>query len=427
MPGWSRTNVSASRSERHPLAVVGAQPADLRGGRRPTTGPVPLVVRAEQRSCISTTRSSAVVRRSISAPAPRRAALRMAPSVFSVVPPTSTPRWATYGIVSHPGSNRPTAARRRAPQGRAPGPRRPRARRARRRAHAVPSRRAPRRPRVPVLPRAAASGPVSGPALRSQLPQQVERGVGDDGAGREDRRRAHVAQRLHVVGRDHSADHDHHVLAPQVGQRLLQRRHQGQVAGGQGVDAHDVHVGVDRLLGDLLRRGEQRAHVDVEAEVGEGGDDHLLAPVVAVLAHLRHQDAGAAALVLGELLGRLEHLRHGLVGGPGLGAVHPGDRTDRRPVAPVDLLQRVGDLPHRRLGVRRLDRQRRAGCPRASRLTPLGRPSRPTRSARPAHGVRRPRRARRAAAPAWRPGRSTPPRCRPAARRGRPRSAAGRC
>ncbi len=51
------------------------------------------------------------------------------------------------------------------------------------------------------------------------------------------------------------------------------------------------------------RRLEQRAHVDVEAEVGEGGGDHLLAAVVPVLAHLGHQDAGPAPLGGGELGG----------------------------------------------------------------------------------------------------------------------------
>ena len=70
--------------------------------------------------------------------------------------------------------------------------------------------------------------------------------------------------------------------------------HQGQVAGGQRGHADDVHVGLDRLAGHLRRRLEERADVDVEAEVGEGGGDDLLAPVVAVLAHLGHQDAAGA-------------------------------------------------------------------------------------------------------------------------------------
>jgi hypothetical protein len=48
------------------------------------------------------------------------------------------------------------------------------------------------------------------------------------------------------------------------------------VAGRQGGDPDDVHVGLHRLPGDLLRRLEQRADVDVEAEVGERGGDDLL-------------------------------------------------------------------------------------------------------------------------------------------------------
>ena len=75
-----------------------------------------------------------------------------------------------------------------------------------------------------------------------------------------------------------------------------QRRDQRQVAGGQRGDADDVHVGLDRLAGHLGRGLEQRADVDVEAEVGEGGGDDLLAAVVAVLAHLGDQDPGTAAL-----------------------------------------------------------------------------------------------------------------------------------
>jgi hypothetical protein len=93
------------------------------------------------------------------------------------------------------------------------------------------------------------------------------------------------------------------------------------VAGGETGDAHDVHVGIDGLLSDFLGRGEQRADVDVEAHVGEGRDDDLLAAVVSVLAHLGHEDAGAATLGLLELLGGLDDL--GDVSAlAGFGAVH---------------------------------------------------------------------------------------------------------
>ena len=89
---------------------------------------------------------------------------------------------------------------------------------------------------------------------------------------------------------------------PDLGQRVAQRGHQRQVAGGQRGHPDHVHVVVGGLPRDLLGRGEQRADVDVETDVGERGRDDLLAPVVAVLAHLGDQDARPAAVGLGELL-----------------------------------------------------------------------------------------------------------------------------
>ncbi len=58
-----------------------------------------------------------------------------------------------------------------------------------------------------------------------------------------------------------------------------------------------MHVVFDRLPRGLGRRGEQRPDIDVEAEIGEGRGDHLLAAVVAVLADLGDQDARPAAFV----------------------------------------------------------------------------------------------------------------------------------
>ena len=89
---------------------------------------------------------------------------------------------------------------------------------------------------------------------------------------------------------------------PDLGQRVAQRGHQGQMPGGQRRHPDDVHVVVGGLARHLVRCGEQRADVDVEADVGERGGDHLLAAVVAVLAHLGDQDARPAAVCLGELL-----------------------------------------------------------------------------------------------------------------------------
>ena len=74
------------------------------------------------------------------------------------------------------------------------------------------------------------------------------------------------------------------------------------MARGQRRDPDHVHVGLHSLAGHLCGGGEQRPDVHVESEVGEGGGDHLLAPVVTVLPHLRHQDPGAPAVPAGELV-----------------------------------------------------------------------------------------------------------------------------
>ena len=68
------------------------------------------------------------------------------------------------------------------------------------------------------------------------------------------------------------------------------------MARGLAGHADDVHVVLDRVAGRFLGRLEQRADVDVEAEVGERGGDHLGAAVVAVLAHLHDEHARPAAL-----------------------------------------------------------------------------------------------------------------------------------
>ena len=79
-------------------------------------------------------------------------------------------------------------------------------------------------------------------------------------------------------------------------------RHQHLVAGRERADADHVDVVLDRLARRLLGRLEQGADVDVEADVGERGRDHLGAAVVAVLAELADQHARPAALGLGERL-----------------------------------------------------------------------------------------------------------------------------
>ena len=65
-------------------------------------------------------------------------------------------------------------------------------------------------------------------------------------------------------------------------------------------NAHHVHVVLDGLLRGLGRRLEQRAHVDVEADVGVSRRHDLRTAVVTVLTELRNHDARLTALFLGE-------------------------------------------------------------------------------------------------------------------------------
>ena len=126
------------------------------------------------------------------------------------------------------------------------------------------------------------------------------------------------------------------------------------MAGGLARHADHVDIvvhGVTRHLGRCL---EQRTDVDVEADVGEGRGDHLGAPVVAVLAHLHHEDARAPSRLLAK---RLDVAANGvealviLVGR----AVHTGDGTDLGPVATEHRLHGVAHLADRGAGASRVD------------------------------------------------------------------------
>ena len=96
-----------------------------------------------------------------------------------------------------------------------------------------------------------------------------------------------------------------------------------RVAGRLGRDADDMHIVLDRLPGGLGRRLEQRADIDIEADIGESGGDDLSAAVMPVLAHLADQHARPPALGLGEA---------GYVGADPLeaGIALPGPRHRRR-------------------------------------------------------------------------------------------------
>ena len=166
---------------------------------------------------------------------------------------------------------------------------------------------------------------------------------------------AGVVEEVVVLRRDHAADEDDDVAAALGLERLDDRRHQRHVAGGERRDADRVDVVLDRLAGAFLGGLEQRADVDVEAEVGEGAGDDLGAAVVAVLAELGDHHARPAPLVLGEGGDLALELL------PALGAV-VGRGVDARDLLRVGAvpapggLERVADLADRGAQAHRLDR-----------------------------------------------------------------------
>jgi hypothetical protein len=132
------------------------------------------------------------------------------------------------------------------------------------------------------------------------LLEHVLRARRDRRAGAVDALHAGGIQEVVVLLRDHAADEDDDVVGALRLQLGDDGRHQRLVAGGQRADAHRVHVVLDRLARAFLGRLEQRAHVDVEAQVGKGRGHHLGAAVVAVLAELGDHHARPAALRFAE-------------------------------------------------------------------------------------------------------------------------------
>ncbi len=135
-------------------------------------------------------------------------------------------------------------------------------------------------------------------------------------------------------------------------------RHGGEVRGRQRRDAEDMHVVLDRLPRRLVGGGEQRPDIDVEADIGEGGRDHLLAAVVAVLADLGDEDARAAALGILERIDQFLHFLDPVGHGGRLPLVDAGDGLDFGAVTPEHLFHRVRNFADGGLGARRIDRQR---------------------------------------------------------------------
>ena len=124
---------------------------------------------------------------------------------------------------------------------------------------------------------------------------------------------------------------------------------------GQRRYADNMHVVLHRLAGSFLGRLEQGADIHVEAEIGEGRCDHLLAAVVAVLAHLGDQDARAAPVLGLEAVDQLLDAVQASVHATDLRPVDPADGRNLGPVAAIYLLQSIGDFPDRCLNARGRD------------------------------------------------------------------------
>src|SRR5256712_7570582 len=175
-------------------------------------------------------------------------------------------------------------------------------------------------------------------ALADEL-QHAAGSLRDRGPGSEDRLHAGLLEERVVAGRDDAADRHDDVPRARSLELADQLGHERLVAARLRRDAHHVDVVLHRLARDLLGGLEERADVDVEAEVGKRGGDHLGAAVVAVLADLGDQHPGAPPVLDGELLDVLPQGRPFLVAGE-LASVDARDGADLGPVSPPDLLER---------------------------------------------------------------------------------------
>ena len=110
------------------------------------------------------------------------------------------------------------------------------------------------------------------------------------------------------------------------------------------------------LAGGFRRGLEQRPEIDIEADIGEGGGDHLGPPIVAVLAELDHQHARPAAVIGGKVSGfglDRGEARITVIGG----AIDPGNGADLGPIAAEGAFQGLGSLAHGSTRPARLDGQ----------------------------------------------------------------------
>src|SRR5262245_2528820 len=186
--------------------------------------------------------------------------------------------------------------------------------------------------------------------------EDAARRRGNRGAGSEDRLHARPCEEFVVLCRNDPADRDHDVARTEPLELPDHLRDERLVTPRLRGHADHVDVVLDRLARHLLGRLEERAHVDVEAQIGERGGDHLGAAVVTVLTDLGDQDARAAAVLAQEAIDLLPH--RGPVGVVAeVTAIDSRDGPDLGLVATPHLLERLRDLAHRGARACRLHRE----------------------------------------------------------------------
>ena len=146
-----------------------------------------------------------------------------------------------------------------------------------------------------------------------------------------------------ILYRNYAANADHDILTAQLFEFVHQLRQERVMSGSQRAEADHVHVVVHRILRRFFRRLEQRAHIDIPAHVRKRRGDNLLTAVMAVLAHLRHEDTRAAAREFFKFIGHgAGLLQFRLVGE--FGGIHARNGMDNRLIAARNLFDGIGDF-----------------------------------------------------------------------------------
>src|SRR5574341_55062 len=115
--------------------------------------------------------------------------------------------------------------------------------------------------------------------------------VGGGAAGPEQLPDAPPLERLHILGGNDAAAGDQDVDPDGIAQQLLHPWEQGQVGTRQDRESHDVHVLLNRGLGEHLRRLMQARVDDLHAGVAQRRGHDFGAPVVSVQPRLGDEHA----------------------------------------------------------------------------------------------------------------------------------------